>query len=480
MKQSAEDWTRSTIVPGAGEGTLARIGPVVLLVGSTDAEVVRPYLDHAQMVAANGGQGRQLVRGYALMLSTAVEESPGFAALAPHSTGLAVFVDGDVVVTVGDERISGADSLAWVERLIPWPVDEVTVTLPGASPADPGSSYRLDGGVIQAGALVVPAGAPTGDSTMMSVPVADTGEVSTAAEPVAAPAAPAAPPPPAPAQAAPATSEEPLDEMTHAPESPVWPEADSGAAPAAPEPPPAAPPAPPAPEPAMAHDHDHDHAGHDHGAPAAPPAGRPLPPPQQDEHIGFQSVLIDDVEDDDFAPLPIVDDPSVIVEAGETPREQVRGVYCKNRHFNDPRQLFCAVCGINMVQQTPVLVEGVRPPLGVVVLDDGSVFQLDTPYLLGRDPNADERVQAGDFRGLPIIDQSNQVSRVHARLELRSWDVVLIDNNSTNGTFIHVPKTPDWQRMPPGAEHILVQGTRIRIGHRTLAFNTHAGSSSGA
>ena len=121
MKQSAEDWTRATLVPGAGEGTLARIGPVVLLVGSTDPEVVRPYVDHAQMVAANGGQGRQLVRGYALMLSTAVDQSPGFAALAPHATGLAVFVDGDVVVTVDDEQISGADSLAWVERLIPWP-----------------------------------------------------------------------------------------------------------------------------------------------------------------------------------------------------------------------------------------------------------------------------------------------------------------------------------------------------------------------
>jgi hypothetical protein len=463
VKQSAEDWSRSTIVPGSGEGTLARIGPVVLLVGSTDAEVVKPYLDHAQMVAANGGQGRQLVRGYALMLSTAVDESPGFAALAPHSTGLAVFVDGDVVVTVGDERISGADSLAWVERLIPWPVDEVTVTLPGASPADPGSSYRLDGGVIQAGALVVPAGAPTGDSMVMAAPAAEAA-AARAAAPVAEPAAP------------PATSEQPMDELTHAPESPVWPEANAPAtpaAPAAPAAPPAAPPAPPAPEP-VAHDHTgHDH---DHAAPAAP-AGRPLPPPQPDERIEFQSVLIDDLDDDDFEPLPIVDDPSVIVEAGDAPREQVRGVYCKNRHFNDPRQLFCAVCGINMVQQTPVLVEGVRPPLGVVVLDDGSVFQLDTPYLLGRDPNADERVSGGDFRGLPIIDQSNQVSRVHARLELRGWDVVLIDNNSTNGTFIHVPKTPDWQRMPPGGEHTLVQGTRIRIGHRTLAFNTHAGSS---
>ena len=140
MKQSAEDWTRATVVPGAGEGTLARIGPVVLLVGSTDPDVVRPYVDHAQMVAANGGQGRQLVRGYALMLSTAVDQSPGFAALAPHATGLAVFVDGDVVVTVGDERISGADSLAWVERLIPWPIDEVTRDPPGCERGRPGSS----------------------------------------------------------------------------------------------------------------------------------------------------------------------------------------------------------------------------------------------------------------------------------------------------------------------------------------------------
>ena len=462
MKQSAEDWTRSTVVPGAGDGTLARIGPVVLLVGSTDPETVRPYVDHAQMVAANGGQGRQLVRGYALMLSTAVDQSPGFAALAPHATGLAVFVDGDVVVTVGDERISGADSLAWVERLIPWPVDEVTVTLPGADAADPASTYRLDGGVIQAGALVVPAGAPTGYPMAMPTPMAEAPEAPVAAEPVATPPPPVTPP----------TSEEPLDELTHAPVSPVWPEA-----PAAPEPPaaPAAPPpAPPAPEPA----HDHDHAGHDH-PPAGAPAGRPLPPPQPDERIEFQSVLIGEMDDDDFDPLPLVDDASVIENApGGSPKEEVRGVFCKNRHFNDPRQLFCAVCGINMVQQTPVLVNGVRPPLGVVVLDDGSVFQLDTPYLLGRDPNSDERVQGGDFRGLPIIDQSNQVSRVHARLELRGWDVVLSDNNSTNGTFIHVPKTPDWQRMPPGGEQILIQGTRIRIGHRTLAFNTHAGSSS--
>lgn len=54
---SADDWTAATVVPGPGGGTLARFGPVVLLVGSDDPEVVRPYLEHAEMVAANGGQG---------------------------------------------------------------------------------------------------------------------------------------------------------------------------------------------------------------------------------------------------------------------------------------------------------------------------------------------------------------------------------------------------------------------------------------
>jgi hypothetical protein len=407
---SAEDWTAATVVPGPGGGTLARFGPVVLLVGSDDPEVVRPYLEHAQMVAANGGQGRQLIRGFALMLSTSVEQSPGFAAIAPHTTGLAVFVDGDVVVSVDGEEISGAQSLAWVERLIPWPVTSVSASLPGAAAPAEGTAYRLDGGVVPAGGFWVPAA----DGT----PV----------EPALRPSTQVRAPQPAPV-AQPVVEAPPVVE----------------------------------PEPAV----------------VPPVAGRPLPPTPADEHVSFQSVLMSEVDDDidDFEPLPIVEDAGQVHD--DHAHEQVRGVYCKNQHFNDPRVLFCGICGINMVQQTPVLVNGPRPPLGVIVLDDGAVFQLDTPYLLGRDPAPDERIVAGEFRPLPIIDQSNQVSRVHARLELRGWDVVLVDNNSTNGTYVHLPKTPDWVRMPPGTEQVLVQGTRVRIGHRTLAFNTHAGNATG-
>lgn len=431
MSTSAQEWSASTVVPGPGAGTLARIGPVVLLVGSGDPDMVKPYVDHAAMVAANGGQGRQLVRGFAMMLATATEDSPGFAALAPHDTGLAVFVDGPVTVTVDDTVISGADSLAWVERLVPWPVGRVTVTLPGAAAPDAGTPYRLQEGVVPAGSLLV-------------------------TEPSAEPTTPASVLPDESVMSRIAEVEEMRATQPHPGPAPSGDETPASIPVVAPAP------AAAAPEPAPA-------------PPAAP--GRPLPPPYLPEQVSFQSVLLDDLDDESFEPLPIVEDRS---QVGPTRAPvDVPGVYCKNEHFNDPRQLFCAVCGINMVQQTPILRNGPRPPLGVIVLDDGSVFQLDGAYLLGRDPDSDERVRSGGFRALPVIDTSNQVSRVHARLELRGWDAVLVDNNSTNGTYVHVPRTPDWMRMPPGGELVLIQGTRVRIGHRTLAFNTHAGSSGG-
>ena len=189
---------------------------------------------------------------------------------------------------------------------------------------------------------------------------------------------------------------------------------------------------------------------------------------------GFDSILLNDVDVDEIEPLPVVDDGHA--HQHDPAIEQVRGVYCKNRHFNDPRQLFCGICGINMVQQTPVLVNGTRPPLGVMVLADGTVFQLDSDYLLGRDPGSDERVRSGAVRAVPVQDTSNQISRVHARLELRGWDVVLIDNASTNGTFFNPPEDTGWQRLPTGGSHVLAHGTSVRLGDCLLSFNIYSGA----
>ena len=109
--------------------------------------------------------------------------------------------------------------------------------------------------------------------------------------------------------------------------------------------------------------------------------------------------------------------------AGSAPRAVVIGVYCKNGHFDDPDARFCAVCGISMNQQTLVPRPGPRPPLGVLAFDDGSVFQLDSDYVVGRDPALSPAVAAGQARPLCVVDDAGIVSRAHAALQLDGWRV---------------------------------------------------------
>lgn len=70
----------------------------------------------------------------------------------------------------------------------------------------------------------------------------------------------------------------------------------------------------------------------------------------------------------------------------EMPVAMVEGVYCRNGHFNDPEARYCAVCGISMGSLPKVRQMGRRPPLGVLIQDDGSASQLDADYVLGREP----------------------------------------------------------------------------------------------
>ena len=194
----------------------------------------------------------------------------------------------------------------------------------------------------------------------------------------------------------------------------------------------------------------------------------------------FESVLLSQVHDDAPVPLPVVSElvnVSQVVDPAWSSR-RCAGSTARTGTSTTRGSSSVPSAASTWCSRRRCWWSGLRPPLGVIVLDDGAVFQLDSDYLLGRDPASDERVRSEEVRGMPIKDQSNQISRVHARLELRGWDAVLIDNESTNGTFMNLPKTADWHQLTSGGEHVLIQGTRVRIGHRTLAFNTHAGASS--
>jgi pSer/pThr/pTyr-binding forkhead associated (FHA) protein len=149
----------------------------------------------------------------------------------------------------------------------------------------------------------------------------------------------------------------------------------------------------------------------------------------------------------------------------------VPGVYCPQQHFNDPRVAYCATCGSPLSRNGADVRQGPRPALGVLVLDDGDTFVVDGDYVLGRDPDNDEAVQAGSARPLILADPGRSISRVHARIELDEWEVRLSDCISANGTFV-ASEGSGWTRVLPGHAVTIQPGTHLLLGQRILLFDS--------
>jgi hypothetical protein len=173
------------------------------------------------------------------------------------------------------------------------------------------------------------------------------------------------------------------------------------------------------------------------------------------------------------APLPKAGAPAPTAPEAADAGPMVLGIYCTNEHFNDPQAPYCAICGISMVQATHVARMGPRPPLGVLVLDDGATFRLDTAYVVGREPERDAEVTQGRARALRIADQRGVVSRVHARVDLEGWEVRIVDLGSSNGTHLDARGANAWTRIPPRTPVPIKPGTRVLFGNRGLRYESH-------
>ena len=199
---------------------------------------------------------------------------------------------------------------------------------------------------------------------------------------------------------------------------------------------------------------------------AAPPPGAP-PVVSEIKAAGFVCVsLAEPLPDEELAPLPVL---APELESAV----QVEGIVCSRGHFNDPTATYCATCGISMVHQTHNLVPGPRPPLGVVVIDDGTVFTLNGDYVLGREPEGSEDVQQGRAVPLPLDDPDATLSRVHAKIVLQGWDVRILDVGSANGTFVAPPGQEHWTRLVPDEPTTIAPGTRVTVGGRSLVFDSY-------
>lgn len=159
--------------PVGGAGMLARVGDLVLLLDATAGDAQDTFLTLLTEVATAGGDGRRLVRRVAGELSN-WDEPPGVAVFGPAPAGVAVLVSGAAEVAVsgpdGDVRLSGADAVTWVDRVLAAPTQVVAwlgSTEPDVAGAT-GGRFRLDGGVVPAGGCVATPG-----GTAAPVPVAD-------------------------------------------------------------------------------------------------------------------------------------------------------------------------------------------------------------------------------------------------------------------------------------------------------------------
>jgi hypothetical protein len=236
-------------------------------------------------------------------------------------------------------------------------------------------------------------------------------------------------------------------------------------------------------------------AGHAAYQPAAGQDGQPAYQPEagRAEHVVGDPFEADSLAGRSFISIPLIGDQAAseipqrdpLPLGAEPPDDRelgtadqhpqvVVGVYCKNGHFDDPEARYCAVCGIGMAQLTKVPQDGPRPPLGVLVLQDGSVCQLDADYVLGREPTLESSVADGSARPLRLGTASGLVSRIHARVELDGWQVFISDLNSANGTQVLLPGDTSGRTLEPGIRTPLVAGAQIRLGgDYGLRYDSH-------
>ncbi|HEU5023538.1 MAG TPA: FHA domain-containing protein, partial [Spirillospora sp.] len=211
--------------------------------------------------------------------------------------------------------------------------------------------------------------------------------------------------------------------------------------------------------------------------PAAPPAPRPVAParPTTAERVPLPPTPVDGMpaagaEEPPREPVSLIRKHPKRRPGGP----QVLGVNCKNEHFNDPRAHYCAVCGISMLQLTLSPFHGPRPPLGVLLLDDGQAVPLEDDHLIGRRPERAPEVAEGRAHPLRMTDAEESISRRHVLVRLEEWRVTVVDLGSANGTAVRAPGAADFVRLPPDTPAELAPGAAVRVGlSRTFRFESN-------
>jgi hypothetical protein len=147
----------------------------------------------------------------------------------------------------------------------------------------------------------------------------------------------------------------------------------------------------------------------------------------------------------------------------------IEGLTCENGHLNNPSSVTCTVCGSPLIKGTK---HGERPPLGRLTAKDGQTVIVERDILIGREPQSAPEFAGGRYATFVVPADEQGVSRVHAAVMIDSWNVLVADHNSVNGTFIKPPDVSEWIRLEPGHAVQIIHGTAIAIGPYEMSFET--------
>lgn len=424
-----------------GDGTVLRFGDICLWAGLGASPALLQFLDQSARNLAPSARGGQLLADHVVGVLHQHDPEPDapFVALGPEEGGtIALLLHGPVQVWDGLRWLSPPAEPGWL-RTSTAPAPVLVAGAAGGEPV-PGRSHPLldlESGVVPGGgfalvdataAIPVP---PAPDAT--APPVADV------------PVAPSVPAPPV-SVAFPAPDRDPTDVLPAA-----------GGAPWTPQ---------------QGNDDDTvlsaftdltavvPAASGDEPTTVMAASGAPTP-----DEAAYQRELQRPPGVFGLLPPPggLVPAPPV-GPGGAVP--VVRGVRCVRGHFNHPDTKACVVCGLSVDRSTAV--SGPRPPLGILVVDDGSVYSLERPYLLGAAVAWDPSVANGSVRALTLA--GDRLGDTHAEIRLDGWAVSLVDRGTPGGTHVLAPGQDGWSRISAHREVPLRPGTHVALGSRVLTY----------
>lgn len=423
-----------------GPGLVARFGDVSVWAGPQCSPALQAHLvSEAQAQAPYAGD--QLASSLIAVLQRGDPEPQApFAVVGPGANGLALFLHGPVQAWDSGRWLAPQPVPGWMVTSIgrPWPL----IILPyGAAPppqSQQGNPFDLVSGVVPGSGFVLlrpppgpgqAGGSPQATSSVLPSPGAAQpgggGPVPFGGQPgYGGPPGGMGPGPGGPAPGAASAAAVPLAGLRPTAGTEAVPLAGAGALPAA----------------------------------QSPPSGSSPAGGQIDLRSIFTALQ---------PPLPLASDWAA---APMPDRPEVLGVRCELGHFNHPRVPNCMHCGRAVPPGSPQT-SGPRPPVGVLLADDGSIWALGRTCLIGTEPTSAPEVQSGAAQAITMrAAQSHLMAPVHAEVHAKGWSAYLLDRGADGGSFFQGPGMQGWAQLGRNEQRELADGSHISCGGRVLTY----------